>query len=127
VPKGGKNVSIHTRVARISAVVALVVLLAPATAAAQYTAARKIGRGLSNFTCGWLAIPGEVVQTGRERGYGWGFTLGFVEGIGMAFVRTAVGAYESISAPFPLPEGFRPIVRPEYPWDYFDQPARRAP
>jgi hypothetical protein len=31
-----------------------------------------------------------------------------------------VGVYEFLSAPFPAPAGYRPIIEPEFPWDYFD-------
>ena len=30
-----------------------------------------------------------------------------------------VGVYEFLSAPFPAPAGYRPIIEPEFPWDYF--------
>jgi len=31
-----------------------------------------------------------------------------------------VGVWEFISAPFPLPAGYQPILSPEYPWSYFE-------
>jgi hypothetical protein len=37
----------------------------------------------------------------------------------MLVARELVGVYEFVTAPFPVPAGFRPILRPEYPWDYF--------
>jgi hypothetical protein len=40
-------------------------------------------------------------------------------GLGMTLVRPVVGVYELITAPFPAPEGYRPILKPEYPWSYF--------
>lgn len=48
------------------------------------------------------------------------------EGLGMIVVRTPVGVYETVTAPFPAPEGYRPIIRPEYPWSYFNEDHRRA-
>lgn len=112
------------RLARaLAAILLLVVLLPGAASAVEYTAARKFGRGLAALTTGFLEIPGNVVKTSRERGYGWGFTLGLVTGIGKIIPRVVVGAYELVSAPFPLPEGYKPIIPPEFPWDYFDEPA----
>jgi hypothetical protein len=35
-------------------------------------------------------------------------------------VRPLVGVYELVTAPFPVPAGYRPILQPEYPWGYFD-------
>ena len=39
---------------------------------------------------------------------------------GEAVVRELVGVYEFVTAPFPVPAGYQPILRPEYPWDYFE-------
>jgi putative exosortase-associated protein (TIGR04073 family) len=106
-----------------AAVAALIVasfLLLPSHADAQYTAARKAGRGLAGMTCGFLELPGNIAKTTRERGAGWGFTLGFVEGLGRIVVRELVGVYEFVSSPIALPEGYKPILSPEFPWDYFN-------
>jgi putative exosortase-associated protein (TIGR04073 family) len=97
---------------------ALALPLGPAPAAAQ-SAPRKFGRGLAAMTCGFLEIPGNIVQTSRQRGVGWGVTLGFAEGLGRTVVRELVGVYEFVTAPFPVPSGYRPIIEPEFPWDYF--------
>ncbi|MGZ9112936.1 MAG: helix-turn-helix domain-containing protein [Rhodoplanes sp.] len=32
----------------------------------------------------------------------------------------AVGVYEFVTAPFSVPAGYQPILRPEYPWHYFE-------
>ncbi len=48
-----------------------------------------------------------------------GIPLGFTIGLGMIVPRVLVGVYEFVSAPFPAPPGYRPILRPEFPWDYF--------
>jgi putative exosortase-associated protein (TIGR04073 family) len=113
----------HSRLARATALIALVALLLPAVAAAEYTAARKFGRGLAGMTCGFLEIPGNIVQVSREKSPVWGFTLGFAQGLGMVVPRVLVGVYETLSAPFEAPEGFEPILVPEYPWGYFEEEA----
>jgi putative exosortase-associated protein (TIGR04073 family) len=96
-------------------------LLAPASAfAAQYNAARKFGRGLAGMTCGFLELPGNIVQTTRKQGFGYGLTIGTAKGLGMIVARELVGVYEFVSAPFPAPPGYKPILSPEYPWDYFE-------
>jgi putative exosortase-associated protein (TIGR04073 family) len=103
-------------------VAALVLAAVPAArASAADTAARKLGRGLAAMTCGFLEVPGNIVQMSRERGPAWGFTLGFVQGLGGIVVRELVGVYEFVTAPFPVPAGFKPIIRPEFPWGYFDE------
>ena len=93
-------------------------LLAPASAfAAHYDAARKFGRGLAGMTCGFLELPGNIVQTSRKQGFGYGLTIGVAKGLGMIVARELVGVYEFVSAPFPAPPGYKPILSPEYPWD----------
>jgi putative exosortase-associated protein (TIGR04073 family) len=98
----------------------LVVLAAPPADATRYNAPRKAGRGLAAMTCGFLELPGNVVKTSRERGLGWGLTLGFAEGLGRIVVRELVGVYEFVTAPFPVPAGYAPIIEPEFPWGYFE-------
>lgn len=106
---------------RIVLALALVACLLPVAADAKpYTAGRKFGRGLAAMTCGFLEVPGNIVETSRERGPAWGATLGFAEGLGKLVVRELVGVYEFVTAPFAVPAGYEPILRPEYPWGYFD-------
>jgi hypothetical protein len=38
----------------------------------------------------------------------------------MLVARELVGVYEFVTAPFPVPESYEPILRPEHPWDYFE-------
>jgi putative exosortase-associated protein (TIGR04073 family) len=106
------------------AVLAVSLLVLPGTASAG-SAARKAGRGLAGMTCGFLEVPGNIVKMTRDRGPGWGFSLGFVQGLGMIVVRELVGVYEFVTAPFPLPAGFAPVIQPEFPWSYFEQGGSR--
>jgi putative exosortase-associated protein (TIGR04073 family) len=95
---------------------ALSLLIMPAAQAD--TAAHKFGRGLAGMTCGVMELPGNIVKETRTRGVA-GLPVGLAMGVGMIVTRELVGVYEFISAPFPVPAGFRPILKPEYPWDYF--------
>lgn len=85
------------------------------------TAADKAGRGLAGMTTGFLELPGNIVVETREHGPAYGMTVGFAKGLGGIVVRELVGVYEFVTAPFAVPEGYRPILSPEYPWDYFDE------
>jgi putative exosortase-associated protein (TIGR04073 family) len=89
-----------------------------ANANADNTAAGKFGRGLAGMACGFLEIPGNIVQETRRSG-AMGLPIGLATGLGMTVTRELVGVYEFLTAPFPVPAGFRPILSPEYPWDYF--------
>lgn len=95
--------------------------LLPAGPAEAQSAARKFGRGLAAMTTGFLEIPGNIVEEHRERGPVYGFTLGFAKGLGGVVVRELVGVYEFVTAPFPIPEDFEPIIQPEFPWGYFEE------
>jgi len=88
--------------------------------AVDYTAARKAGRGLAAMTTGFLEIPGNMVAESRKHGAGAGVPLGFVFGLGKLVIRELVGVYEFLSSPFEAPAGFKPIIEPEFPWDYFE-------
>ncbi len=115
-----------TRWTRLAACVLAVAVLLPGIAEAkQYTAARKVGRGLAAMTTGFLELPGNIVKMNREKGAGWAMTMGFATGLGKLVTRHLVGVYEFVSAPFPVPEGYKPILEPEFPWEYFDAPPRR--
>lgn len=85
----------------------------------SYTASRKLGRGLAGMTTGVLELPGNVIKETRARG-AIGLPIGLAMGLGMTVTRELVGVYEFLSTPFPVPSGFRPILTPEYPWDYFE-------
>lgn len=102
----------------LMAVLTVIAVTVSANAGA-YTAEQKFGRGLAGMTCGFLEIPGNIVQETRRQG-ALGFPIGLAMGLGMTVTRELVGVYEFISAPFPVPSGYRPILSPEYPWDYFD-------
>jgi len=52
--------------------------------------------------------------------------IGIAKGLGMIVSRELVGVYEVVSAPFPVPAGYRPPISPEYPWSYFDRAPRHA-
>jgi putative exosortase-associated protein (TIGR04073 family) len=92
-------------------------ILLPTVASAQ-TAARKVGRGLAGMTCGFLEFPGNIVAETQKSGAS-GLPLGFAKGLGMIVTRELVGVYEFLTAPFPVPAGYKPILEPEFPWGYF--------
>jgi len=100
------------------------VILSASPASAQ-TAGRKFGRGLAAMTTCFLEVPGNMVAETDSRGAAVGIPLGFAMGLGMIVPRVLVGVYEFVSAPFPAPAGYRPILQPEFPWGYFDGGGRR--
>jgi putative exosortase-associated protein (TIGR04073 family) len=64
---------------------------------------RKFGRGVANFT--ELTRGGEIHRA-MEQSALWygpdvGYTYGFIRGFNRSLMRTVIGAYEIVSAPFP--------------------------
>lgn len=106
------------RFQKIALASSMVFMLAAGNAQAD-TAAHKFGRGLAGMTCGFLELPGNIVKETEAKGP-VGIPLGLAVGVGMIVTRELVGVYEFLSAPFPVPAGFRPILKPEYPWGYFN-------
>ncbi len=104
----------------------LLVLIAAAPVGAQ-TWERKLARGLTGMTLGILEVPGNMVVESEARGPGEGLPFGFIKGLGMIVVRELVGVYEFVTTPVPVPEDFHPILRPEFPWEYFVEDADTAP
>jgi putative exosortase-associated protein (TIGR04073 family) len=108
---------------RLARCVALAILLCVGSAttapAQEMTATRKFGRGAAGLTLGVLELPGNIAQEWRNDGPLSGMTVGLIMGIAKIPARTLVGAYELLSAPFPLPAGYEAPLTPEYPWGYF--------
>ena len=110
--------------ALMSALTLATVLAVPARAHThvdhEYTAMDKLGRGLAGMTTGFLELPGNIAAENRDHGAGAAATLGFAKGLGMIPVRELEGVFDFVTAPIEVPSGYRPIIRPEYPWQYFE-------
>ena len=74
----------------------------------------KLGRGIVNVVTGWVEIPKRVHETSQTSGALKGLTWGLARGLGYGFIRTAGGAYETVTFPFPAPRDYRPVMRPAY-------------
>ena len=74
----------------------------------------KFGRGMMNVT--EFARMGEIrrsmEQTALWENTDAAYTAGFMHGLNRSLARTAVGAYEIVTAPFPP---YDPVFLPEYP------------
>jgi putative exosortase-associated protein (TIGR04073 family) len=121
---------IHARPVRIRrAPLALAVALACALAAGQSAAdssPRKLGRGLANMTTGVIVLPAKVIETTRDHGPFVGATWGLVKGVGWVVATETIGVFELVTCPFELPPDFKPILQPEFPWQHYQDPAKRA-
>ncbi len=75
---------------------------------------KKLGRGVANTFTGWLEVPKGIVDESKANNVFTGLTVGTIKGLGLGLVRTGAGIYEALTFPFPIPEGYEPIVKPEY-------------
>ena len=76
---------------------------------------KKLGRGISNLLLGWVEIFTTVEDTGKSDGVVAGASYGILKGFAKAIQRTAVGLYETISFPVPIPKDYKPILtNPEF-------------
>ena len=81
-------------------------------------AAEKAVRGLANTGLGLVVeLPKTVYYDTLEDGPLYGLTVGILEGLCWGIARTLVGVYEVVTFPFPVPDGYRPIYKPDYPYE----------
>jgi putative exosortase-associated protein (TIGR04073 family) len=81
-------------------------------------AAQKAVRGVANTGLGLvIELPKNVYYGTLEDGPLYGLTVGVLEGLSWGIARTLVGVYEVVTFPFPVPEGYRPIYNPNYPYE----------
>jgi putative exosortase-associated protein (TIGR04073 family) len=97
----------------VAVVIALMITVITSACYAQ-DMTRKLGRGVGNVLTGWIELPKNIYDTSVESNVFAGLTLGTVKGIGKTVMRTAVGAYETATFPFPVPEDYQPIIEPEF-------------
>jgi putative exosortase-associated protein (TIGR04073 family) len=111
------------RVSKLVSAVAVVALagamMVPATAEAQ-NAKAKFKRGFSNVAVGFIEIPGTIKEEANNSNPVQGLVVGLIKGSFRFVRREVVGAYEVITAPAAVPMGYKKIVEPEYPWQYFE-------
>jgi putative exosortase-associated protein (TIGR04073 family) len=92
---------------------ALILAAAPSAHAAD-SPWTKFGRGFQNTLSGWMEIfyqPSVIHAEGKS----WPVALpaGLLKGIPWGIARTGAGIYELVTFPFPVPEGYKPLMRPE--------------
>jgi putative exosortase-associated protein (TIGR04073 family) len=75
----------------------------------------KLGRGLSNMTTGFVEIPKNVSREWRKSDPVTGVIVGGVKGVGWAATRFAVGAFDTVTFPVPVPGNYEPLMQPEHP------------
>ncbi|MCM8776419.1 MAG: exosortase system-associated protein, TIGR04073 family [Candidatus Omnitrophica bacterium] len=81
---------------------------------------RKIQRGFLNIVLSPFEIAYEVSQGTKTDQFVPTWAVGLGKGACYAAGRALAGAYEIVTAPFPIPSGYEPVVYPEFAWQHFD-------
>lgn len=76
--------------------------------------ARKLGRGAANVLTAPLEVARIMQLTGEREGGMASLTVGVMQGFKAFAVREAVGLFEVVTFFTPFPNGFMPLVRPEF-------------
>ncbi len=77
---------------------------------------RKLGRGIANIaTC-----PAELIRTPElvthKEGTLAGLTVGVMQGVWRTLLRGLTGVYEVVTFYAEIPDGFEPLIKPEFVW-----------
>lgn len=72
----------------------------------------KLGRGVSNIVFGWLEIPETMEDYRQTHDAGTAFFAGAAVGTVKGIGRMGIGAYETLTFLFPIPEHYAPILPP---------------
>jgi len=123
--------NLYAKLWRMRRIVIFMLLLCLAPAAviqaaeiqSEGTSARKLQRGFLNVALSPMEISTQIAREGREGKTEPTWLFGGLKGIELAVRRVGVGIYEMLTFPFP---GYEPIVRPEFPWQYFDDEPKKT-
>ena len=108
----------------LSLALATVLLMHAAPAAlAEDNAVTKFGRGVANI----VISPGELytqpIMMSKDHELPIAIFGGLLKGAGMLVARECIGVYEVLTFPFPMNNGFKPIINP--PTTFTDWNNRR--
>ncbi|PWB79330.1 MAG: exosortase system-associated protein, TIGR04073 family [Candidatus Methylomirabilota bacterium] len=79
---------------------------------------QKALRGTANLFLGLIIEwPKTIYYEAREQGPLLGIPAGFLAGFGLGLMRTGAGAYELATFPIPIPQDYKPLISPRYPFE----------
>ena len=104
----------------VAGLMAVLVCFSTAPQASADDAVRKLGRGVSNLMWGWTDFFLTVHQEDRLNGPFAAYSYGVIKGVYKVVGRGVIGAYETGFFYLPYPEGYWPIIKPEFPLDSYN-------
>lgn len=89
---------------------------------------KKLGRGVTNMIEGPAEFYAQTVLMKDTTDPLFNLVAGSVKGFGMFLVREAVGIYDIVTFPVPVPLGYKPLIRPATTFTDWDarQPQTRV-
>ena len=82
------------------------------------TPGQKALRGATNLSLGLvLELPRTIYYETKAQGPLLGIPAGFLAGFGLGLMRTVVGAYELLTFPIAVPDDYKPILSPPFPFE----------
>jgi putative exosortase-associated protein (TIGR04073 family) len=82
------------------------------------TPGQKALRGATNLSLGLvLELPRTIYYETKAQGPLVGIPAGFLAGFGLGLMRTVVGAYELLTFPIAVPDDYKPILSPSFPFE----------
>jgi putative exosortase-associated protein (TIGR04073 family) len=82
------------------------------------TPGQKALRGATNLSLGLvLELPRTIYYETKAQGPLVGIPAGFLAGFGLGLMRTVVGAYELLTFPIAVPDDYKPILSPNFPFE----------
>lgn len=74
---------------------------------------QKAGRGASNFLFGFMEVPHQIQEMGKENDNAIAFLGGIIKGSVLGATRMVAGVVEVVTFPLPFPRhDYKPIMRP---------------
>jgi putative exosortase-associated protein (TIGR04073 family) len=83
-------------------------------------ALRKLCRGVANVLFGIVEIPNQITKVTAAHGGGAGVTYGVGKGVVRWIEREGVGIYDVVTFPVPVPKGYKPVMKPEFPAEDYE-------
>lgn len=97
--------------------VVILMILNMASAGYAQSMGKKLHRGLTNIVTGWFEVPKNMSAAISKHDFVSAFFIGLPKGCLMAVGRTGAGIYDTATFPFPFPEGYKPLLEPEYAFE----------
>lgn len=88
------------------------------------TALRKLQRGFLNVALSPIEISNELAKEVKNDVAPPSWLTGFGRGSIYMVGRALMGVYEIVTFPLEAPAGYKPILKPEFPWQYL--PAEKS-